>query len=297
MKKNISSRIGIFILKQVARLPFGLIYILSDIFYFVVYYVVSYRKNVVLQNLRNSFPEKNEKELKKISKKFFHHFCDLSLEAIKTHGMNEKDAMKRMVVKNADIVNQYFDQGRSVVVLTMHYNNWEWSNILGKHQKHQILAIYRPMTSLPFNIFMNKARDKFGATAIKDSLTLRTVIDKTRKNEPVFIWLAADQTPPKFHKYWMMFLNQETLFYPGPASISKRFNYPVFFQSMKKTKRGHYETSFELLFENPKEISETEIMQTFVAKMEEIIREEPEYYLWSHRRWKHKRPVEIPLQK
>lgn len=265
-------------------------------FYIIVYYIVGYRKEVVSQNLRNSFPEKSEAEIKIISKKFFRHFSDLSLEAIKTHGMDENDANKRMVVKNADVVNRFYDQGRSVVVLTLHYNNWEWSNILARHQKHQILAIYKPMTNLQFNIFMNKARDKFGAEAIKDSLTLRTVIDRKRKNEPVFIWLAADQTPPVFHKFWMRFLNQDALFYPGPASISKKFNYPVFFQSMKKIKRGHYETSFELLFENPSEVSEVEIMRTFVEKMEALINEAPEYYLWSHRRWKHKRPANIELQ-
>ena len=94
----------------------------------------------------------------------------------------------------------------------------------------------------------------------------------------------------------MRFLNQDALFYPGPASISRRFNYPVFFQTTKKVKRGHYETSYQLLFENPKEVSEVEIMKTFVSKMEELIREKPEYYLWSHRRWKHKRPEDIPLQ-
>ncbi len=296
MSSKLSTNIGIFFLKLIARFPFWMIYLLSNLFYIIVYYVVGYRKKVVIQNLRNSFPEKDEKEIKKISQKFFHHFGDLSLEAIKTHGMNENDAKKRMVVKNADVVNRFYDQGKSVVVLTLHYNNWEWSNILGRHQKHLILAIYKPMTNLLFNVFMNKARNKYGAEAIKDSLTLRTVIDKKRKNEPVFIWLAADQTPPIFHKYWMTFLNQETLFYPGPASISKRFNYPVFFQSMKKIKRGHYETSFELLFENPAEVSENEIMRTFIEKMESLIKEAPEYYLWSHRRWKHTRPADIPLQ-
>jgi KDO2-lipid IV(A) lauroyltransferase len=178
----------------------------------------------------------------------------------------------------------------------MHYNSWEWSNIISKHQKHEVLAIYKPMSSLPFNIFMNEGRERFGVTALKDSLTLRTVIDKKRKNELVFIWLAADQTPPGFHKFWMKFLNQDALFYPGPASISKRFNYPVFFQSTRKIKRGHYETSYELLFENPSEVSEAEIMRTFVEKMEALIKEAPEFYLWSHRRWKHKRPKDIPLQ-
>jgi len=296
MISKLSSNIGIFILKQIAKLPFWMIYLLSDFFYVVVYYIIGYRKKVVLENLKNSFPEKNKEEIKKISKKYFHHFSDLSLEAIKTHGMNIKDANRRMVVKNADVVNRFYDQGKSVVVLTMHYNSWEWSNIISKHQKHEVLAVYKPMTSLRFNIFMNEGRERFGVTALKDSLTLRTVIDKKRKNELVFIWLAADQTPPEFHKFWMKFLNQDALFYPGPASISKRFNYPVFFQSTRKTKRGHYETSFELLFENPSEVSEAKIMRTFVEKMETLINEAPEYYLWSHRRWKHKRPADIPLQ-
>lgn len=296
MSSKLSTGIAIFFLKQIARFPFWLIYFLSDIFYLIVYYIIGYRKDVVLNNLHNSFPEKDEKELKEISKKYFRHFCDLTLEAIKTHGMNENDANKRMVVKNADEVNRFYDQGKSVVVLTMHYNSWEWSNIIGKHQKHEVLAIYKPMTSLQFNVFMNKGRERFGVTALKDSLTLRTVIEKKKKNELVFIWLAADQTPPVFHKFWMQFLNQDALFYPGPASISKRFNYPVFFQTTRKVKRGHYETSYELLFENPQEVSEAKIMSTFVAKMEELIREKPEYYLWSHRRWKHKRPENIPLQ-
>jgi len=296
MSSKRSTDIAIFFLRQIARFPFWLIYFLSDIFYLVVYYIIGYRKKIVLDNLRNSFPEKSEKELKKISKKYFRHFCDLTLEAIKTHGMSESDANKRMVVKNADEVNRFYDQGKSVVVLTMHYNSWEWSNIIGKHQKHEVLAIYKPMTSLPFNVFMNEGRERFGVTALKDSLTLRTVIEKKKKNELVFIWLAADQTPPAFHKFWMQFLNQDALFYPGPASISKRFNYPVFFQTTKKVKRGYYETSYELLFENSKDISEAKIMSTFVMKMEELIREKPEYYLWSHRRWKHKRPENIPLQ-
>ncbi len=296
MSSKLSTDIVIFFLKQIARFPFWVIYFLSDIFYLIVYYIIGYRKKIVLDNLHNSFPEKDGKELKEISKKFFHHFCDLTLEAIKTHGMSESDANKRMVVKNADEVNRFYDQGKSVIVLTMHYNSWEWSNIIGKHQKHEVLAIYKPMTSLQFNVFMNEGRERFGVTALKDSLTLRTVIEKKKKNELVFIWLAADQTPPAFHKFWMRFLNQDALFYPGPASISKRFNYPVFFQTTKKVKRGHYETSYELLFENPQEVSESKIMSTFVMKMEELIREKPEYYLWSHRRWKHKRPEDIPLQ-
>lgn len=296
MKKNISSHIGIFVLTQIAKLPFWVIYLMADILYLVVYYIVGYRKEVVIQNLKNSFPEKDEKEIKNISKKFFHHFSDLTLETVKTHKMSEKDFSKKMVVKNADAVNRFFDQGKSVVVLTMHYGNWEWSNILSTYQKHQILAVYKPLHNLQFDQFMNNTRRKFGAETIKDSLTLRTVIDKRKKNEPVFIWLAADQTPPVFHKYWMTFLNQDALFFSGPAFVSRRFNHPVFFQKIEKVGRGKYETSFELLFENPADVSEVAIMKSYIAKMEEIIRKEPEYYLWSHKRWKHKRPENIPMQ-
>lgn len=264
-------------------------------FYLVVFYIIRYRRKVVIHNLQKSFPKKDQNEIQKISKKFFRHFSDLSLEAIKMHGMNESDANKRMIVKNADIVNRYYNQGKSVVVISLHYNNWELGNIIGRHQKHEVLAIYKPLANLQFNKYMNEGREKFGVTAIKNSLTLRTVIDKKGKNEPVFIWLAADQTPPKFHKFWMEFLNQDTLFYLGPASIAKRFNYPVFFQTIRKIKRGHYETCYELLFENPAEVSEVEIMRTFVEKMEALIKEAPEYYLWSHRRWKHTRPANITL--
>ena len=296
MSLKLSSNIGIFFLRLIARFPYWMIFMLSNLFYIVVYYIIGYRKKVVKENLQKSFPDKNEVEIQEISKKFFRHFCDLSLEAIKTHGMSESDANKRMIVKNADVVNRYYDQGKSVIVLTMHYNSWEWSHIIGKHQKHEVLAVYKPMSSLQFNKYMNKGRERFGVTALKDALTLRTIIDKKRKNEPVFIWLAADQTPPKFHKLWMKFLNQDTLFFSGPASISKKFNYPLFFQTTRKIKRGHYETSYELLFENPHEKTETEIMREFIARMEALIKKAPEYYLWSHRRWKHKRPTNIPLQ-
>ncbi|NOR73616.1 MAG: lipid A biosynthesis acyltransferase, partial [Draconibacterium sp.] len=141
MSLKLSSNIGIFFLRLIAIFPYWMIFILSNMFYIVVYYIIGYRKKVVKENLQKSFPEKNEVEIQEISKKFFRHFCDLSLEAIKTHGMSESDANKRMIVKNADVVNQYYNQGKSVVVLTMHYNSWEWSHIIGKHQKHEVLAV------------------------------------------------------------------------------------------------------------------------------------------------------------
>lgn len=296
MNSGLSTNIGIFFLKILAKFPFGLIYLLSDVFYRVVYYIVGYRKKVVARNLRNAFPEKSEKEIKLISKKYFRHFSDLTLETIKMRTMKPADFEERMKVTNAGLINRYFEQGKSVMVLTMHYNNWEWGTYLSVHLKHKSLAVYKPLHNVIFDRFMNKTRRKFGTELIKNDQIYRRVLKAEKQNEPIFIWLAGDQTPPVFHKFWYRFLNQDALFYPGPAIISKRFGYPVFFQKIEKTGRGKYETTFELLAENTDLFTETEIIKLYIQRMEKIIREKPEFYIWSHRRWKHKRPEDIPLQ-
>ena len=296
MNSGFSTKIGIFLLKVLAKFPFWLIYLLADIFYWFVYYVVGYRKKVVIKNLKNAFPEKSEIEINAISKKYFRHFADLTLETIKMRGMKPADFEERMKVTNADLINRYFENGKSVMVLTMHYNNWEWGTYLSVHLKHNCLAVYKPLQNVLFDRFMNKTRSKFGTQLVKNDQILRRVLQAEKQNKSVFIWLAGDQTPPEFHKFWFRFLNQDAMFYPGPAFISKRFNQPVFFQKTEKTERGKYQITFELLFENPAQFSETEIIKTYIQRMEEVIREQPGFYLWSHKRWKHKRPADLPLQ-
>ncbi len=296
MRKGNSLHIGIISLKLVARLPFWLIYGFSNLFYLVVYYIIGYRKKVVAQNLRNSFPEKSNDELKTITKKFYRHFCDITLEAIKMGSIKERDFKERMKVKNPEILNRFFEQGKSVVVLTSHHNNWEWGSVFPLFVRHKILGVYKPLHNLHFDKYINSNRARFGAELVPNSTVLRRVIKADKENEPVFVWLAGDQTPPVNTKFWMMFLNQETPFYPGPAAISRRFNYPVIFQNTVKIKRGFYEITFEVLFENAKEYSETEIMMAYIQKMEKTICEQPAYYLWSHRRWKHKRPADVPIK-
>ncbi|MBW6534414.1 MAG: lysophospholipid acyltransferase family protein [Mariniphaga sp.] len=295
MRLRNSLHIGIISLKLVARFPFWLIYGLSNLFYLVVYYFIGYRKKVVDQNLRNSFPEKSDAEIKKITKQFYRHFCDLTLEVIKLGHIKMKDFKKRMKVKNPELINRYFEHGKSVVVLTSHHNNWEWGSVFPLFLKHKILGVYKPLHNLQFDKYINGNRARFGAEMVPNSTVLRRVIKADKANEPVFIWLAGDQTPPANSKFWLKFLHQETPFYPGPAAISRRFNYPVIFQKTVKTKRGYYETSFEVLFENAKEYSETEVMMAYVQKMEETIYIQPAYYLWSHKRWKHKRSEDVPV--
>ena len=295
MNSQFSTHIGIFLLKWVAKFPFSFIYLLSDFFYVVVFYIVGYRKEVVYTNLKNAFPEKNKKEIKLIARKFYRHFADLMLETIKMREMDEKDFRERMVYKNAEEVNRYFEKGQCVVLLTMHYNNWEWSNSLPLVLNHQILGIYKPLHNAQFDKYMNQSRERMGAEMVSNSHTLRRIIEANENDEAVLTWLAGDQTPPEFHTFWFTFLNQDAMFYPGPAVISKRFNHPVFFQNIEKTGRGKYQSTFELLFEKPEDFSEVEIMKAYIHKMEKKIKEKPEYYLWSHKRWKHKRPVNQPL--
>ncbi len=295
MKSELPARTGIFFLKLVSKLPFVFIYFLADLFYLTVYYIIGYRKKVVFENLKNSFPEKSDTEVEIIAKKFFRHFSDLTLEAIKMREMVKKDFEKRMNIKNPELINRYFAEGRSVILLTMHYNNWEWSNCLTIRLNHKILGVYKPLHNRQFNEFINKTRNRMGAEMVQNSNVLRRLLIAEKNNELVLSWLAGDQTPPEFHKFWVFFLNQEAIFYPGPAFLARKFNHPVFFQKIEKKGRGKYETSFELLYENPQEINEVEIMKTYIHKMEEVIIDKPEYYLWSHKRWKHKRPENVPV--
>ncbi len=295
MKSGLSTKIGIFFIKILAKFPFWLIYLFSDFLYLVVFYIVKYRKKVVFENLKYAFPEKPEAEIKSIAKKFYRHFSDLTLESVKTGGMSDADFRKRMKFQNPELVDHYFDQGRSIVALTMHYNNWEWGIFMSEYVHHKILAVYRPLHNVEFDKYMNETRSQFGTELIKDSQILRRVLKAEKEKTPACVWLAGDQTPPDFYKFWFTFLNRDTLFFPGPAFISKRFNQPVIFMRIDKISRGKYVTTVEVLFENPAEVSEEEILKAYIDKMEEMIHEKPEYYLWSHRRWKHKRPDDAPL--
>ena len=295
MQSKNSTDIGIFFLQFIAKLPFAVIYLLSDIFYFIVFYIIKYRKEVVFQNLRNSFPEKSEEQLKIIRKKYFRHFCDLIMESIKMFNMTKADYKKHMEIKDAELINSYFEKKKSVVVLTMHFNNWEWSNCFPREIKHHVLGVYKPLHNKKYDNLMNGTREKQGAEMITNSNILRRIIQAEKTNEMIFIWLAGDQTPPSYHSLWFTFLNQEAMFYPGPAVIAKRFNYPIFFQKIEKQSRGRYVTTFEMLVKNPQDFSEKEILIKYIQKMEEEIRKNPEFYLWSHKRWKHKRPENIPL--
>ncbi len=294
-KKTINS-ILVGILIAISYLPFWVLFAISDFTYILIRYVVRYRYNVITENLTKAFPEKNKAEIKKIANKFYHHFCDIFVETIKSYSINSIDFSKRMKFNNIELLNEYFEKGKSVVLLGMHYNNWEWNSSMPIKCKHKVSVVYNPLRgNSAFERFVLKIRTRWGCKMIPVNQSRRIVLDIAKADIPVALALGADQTAPSNSKFWTSFFNREAPFFSGPEKIATRLDLPVFFTYARKVKRGMYEVEYILLFENPKEVDPNDILLTYIRKMEELVNKEPAYYLWSHRRWKHTRPEGTPL--
>ncbi len=276
----------------IALLPFPLFYLFSDAIYFILYRVIGYRKKVVYENLKNSFPNKSHQELKLIEKKFYHYLCDLFLETLKTLTISKEDAIKRCSLTDNAI--RLFDelnhQKKSCILVLGHYGNWEWAgNTFSLLNKQQLYVIYHPLTNKHFDNLMYQLRTRFGTKlyAMKD--TMREMIkNRNEVNATAFI---ADQTPSPEGAYWTTFLNQDTPVFWGTEKIAQKLNFPVIYVSVKRVKRGFYEIDCEYLVADPKNTKEGEISELHTKRLEKDIIAQPEIWLWSHRRWKHKRKV------
>ena len=270
--------------------PFWLLYILSDTLYFFLYHVFGYRKKVVYSNLKASFPEKNDSEIESIAKKSYHHLCDLIVESLKTVGWSEKDARKHTKLNNIELLDRLHKEGRSFLIVTGHYGNWEWAGpAFSLNCNHQLFVIYQPLSNPYFEKLFCMARTKFNTKIVPRKDTLKSII--SNRNIISAPALIADQAPvPVKHALWMNFLNQPTAVFNGPEKIAKKMDFPVVYMTVEKIKRGYYEVTPTLLFEHPKETAEHEITIAFNKKLEESILQHPESWLWSHKRWKHKPP-------
>ena len=276
--------------RLLAFLPLRVLFVLSDINFFFVYYVFGYRKKTVRENLKNSFPDKTEKELKRIELLFYRHFCDLFVEVNYVLFVSKRRATKMVTFKNIDIINKYYEEGKSVIVAGGHYGNWEILNLFSLYVKHTVIGAYKPINNKYFENFINKSRERFGAMPVPMHDVARMAIKMSQEGKPFFLGLLSDQTPAKRDiRYWTNFLNQDTPVFLGTEKIAKKTNQPVLFCGMRKVKRGRYEVELELLTDNPKETKQYEITEMHVKALERLIQDKPEYWLWSHRRWKHKR--------
>jgi KDO2-lipid IV(A) lauroyltransferase len=269
-------------------LPFGALYRVSDVLCFILFHVVGYRRKVVEQNLRNSFPDKSEHEIHSISKKYYSYLCDLTLETFKKMHMNEQEALQHCKFHNAELINRLRTENKSIILLMGHYGNWEWAgSSFTLATNHQLYVVYKALSNPYFEKLMVKSRTLFGTKLIKVENTLRDIMaNKTNPSTYAFI---ADQTPFPQQAYWTTFLNQDTPLFTGAEKLAKKLNFPVVFINIVRVKRGYYEIFPELLFEEPKRCTDNEITEAFVRKLEVEINKMPETWLWSHRRWKYTR--------
>ncbi len=274
----------------ISLLPFPILYLVSDGLYVILYYVIGYRKEIVLQNLRKSFPDKTDAEIKKIRKDFYHYLCDLFLETFKTLTISKTAMLKHCSIQpeTLKLFNKYADENRSIIFVSGHFGNWEWGgNSFSLLCKHRLYVIYHPLSNKYFNGLIYRMRTRFGTGLIAMKDTFREMASKRNElNATAFI---ADQTPSPEGAFWTKFLNQDTPVFKGTEKIAQRFNYPVIFGRVTRIKRGYYEISAELLFENPANTMPDEISKAHTSVLENDIMAQPEIWLWSHRRWKHKK--------
>ena len=274
----------------VSLLPFPLLYALSDGLYILFYYMLGYRKKVVLQNIRNSFPDKTEKEHIEICKKFYRHFCDLVVESLKTFTISEKEVLKRVICTNPEVIDKYFDQKRSVIIAGGHYNNWElFAVAVDALIKHKTVGIYKPLSNKYFDGKMRATRGKYGLEMISTKEVKQFFDNHT--NVLTATIFGTDQSPSNPNNaYWMKFLNQDTGVLFGAEKFAKEYNYPVVYGRLNKLKRGHYSLDFTDVTDTPTETAYGEITEKITLLLEKDIEAIPQYWLWTHRRWKHKRP-------
>ncbi len=274
----------------ISLLHFWFLYLISDGLYYILYYIIGYRKNIVFQNLANAFPEKNEAERLAIAKKFYRFFPDLLVESIKLKTITANEVRKKMTLDNEEELTRHLDAGKNVIGVTSHYANWE----LGIHRLSLItnfptLIVYKPLNNKDIDTVYNTMRSRFGAEMVPMKQILRHIVKL--KGQPNVSILVADQTPLYSDSdYFINWLNQETLVYTGAERLSRISKAPIVYCHIgRKKKRGQYSCQFFTLVEDPSEFTEHEITDLHNRFAEQMIRKNPEYWLWSHNRWKRKR--------
>lgn len=277
-----------FIIIPISLLPHRFLYIISDILYLLMFRILSYRKVVVFENLKNSFPKRSKDDLKTIMSKFYHHLCDLIVESLKGFTISENELKKRLIVRNPELANTYAEKGQSIILVGAHYNNWEIvAQTLGIYSKHKCIGIYKPLSNKFLNKKIYESRSKFGMGLVSMKKSKSSFIDDGIPKAVIF---GSDQNPSNPKKaYWLKFLNQDTGVLFGAEKYSKDNNWPVIYVTINKIKRGFYEVVYSLVTENPKKEPYGKITKDFTKLIENDIVNNPQYWLWSHKRWKHKR--------
>lgn len=276
------------ILWLISILPFPLLYLLSDGIYILMYHIIGYRKKTVRYNLALALPHLSEKERLKIEKKSFRHLCDLFLEIIKTLTISQKEMDNRFQFSNMEVYQNLEEKGKSIAILCAHYASYEWVISINKYISFKGFAIYKKIANPHFDNLVKKIRSKHKAYLISTKETIDVMEENYQKGDLCVYGFAGDQSPKLLKaKHWGSFMGVTVPFHTGAEMLAKRFNMNVIFLKVKRLKRGYYEASFEVLSENVKSVPDYQITDTFIKKVEEQILEAPEFYFWTHKRFKH----------
>lgn len=274
----------------VSILPFPVFYALSDAVYFLVYYIVGYRKKVVRANLALALPHLNDKERLVIEKKFYHHLCDLFLEMTKTMTMSPQEMEKRFVVTNPELIKEYESKGKSIMLLASHYASWEWLLTLNTKVAFQGIGVYKKISNKYFDKLIKDIRSKYNTQLVVTRDTIPLIANNQRNGILCMYGLASDQSPKMSRiTHWDTFMGVEVPVHTGAEVLAKKYDLPVIFAKVEKVKRGHYKATLIPICDDPKTSTNFEITHQFLKEVEKQIHEVPEYYFWTHKRWKHKR--------
>jgi len=275
------------ILRFLALLPRPILYLKADLLAFVLHRIAGYRKQVVTRNLRNAFPGYSDGELAKTRKKFYRHLADVILENAVIQFYPRKRLEKMFSFSNPELIRDYFAQGRHVILVTGHFNNWEWASPLSYTFQYLVIGVYRPLKNKYFDRAYRKARTRFGAVAVPMGNIARALLEYREKNRLTLTGMVGDQRPIRKHvQYWTNFLNQETAVFTGSEKLAVRMNAVVVFMKVRRVKRGRYVAEIELITDSPRETEKFWITEQHTRILEKLILEDPSSWLWSHNRWK-----------
>ncbi|CAD0008749.1 MULTISPECIES: lysophospholipid acyltransferase family protein [Flavobacterium] len=273
----------------ISILPFRIFYWFSDCVYLLVYYIIGYRKKVVSANLALALPYLSDAERKKIQKKFYQHMCDMFLEMIKTMSISAEEMEKRFHVTNLDLILDYAKKGKSVILVASHYASYEWLLTINPKIGFQGVAVYKKLANPYFDKLIRKIRSKYNTELIETKKAIPLMAQNQREGILSLYGLASDQSPKLdriFHS--SKFMGIEVPVHTGAEMLAKKYNLSVVFVKVEKVKRGYYEATFVSLADNPKDFGDFKITELYLKEVEKQILEKPEYYLWTHKRWKHK---------
>ena len=274
----------------ISKLPFRLFYWFSDCIYILVYYIIGYRKKIVRNNILIALPHLSEEKRLLIEKKFYHHMCDMFLEMIKTMSISSEEMKERFRITNTELLKEYEQKNKSIILLAAHYASWEWLLSINESTTFKCYGVYKKINNKYFDAKVRAIRSKFKSELVTTDNTIALINDNEKNGIISLYGLASDQSP-QVHKtfHWQQFMGITVPVHTGAEMLAKRYDLEVVFAKVKKVKRGYYEATFVPIANNPKSIPDYEITDAYLKEVEQQILEAPEFYFWTHKRWKHRR--------